>query len=808
MVPESGQQQELGQRSSPSVAADQPLLAVARAAARAALWEDALGCLLQVRRAGCASHVAALRVAGRACLRGRQWQAALSLFAELRGSVGAGDSTFLANLVAGAWAAGRQWCGALGVLADLRADRAHEVLHVAAAAACAQARRWAEALHLLAAEMPRRALRPDPLALEAALRRRGGRGTGVADRALCAADGLGARLAREELAPPRRPPPRRALSAPAASRPAAAAAAPSLHWGVLYHCLEVSRDPEVRRREQGFPHECLRLLADVYENTTGQVQDSGTSQQLFGIPLNNIAFVPAFRGASKDDRATANDVARTGRVGHFLKAKASATLDIPVSGADIQALRATTPPAPHALVADLRDYHPTLDDKLMNFVKEYGADVPAPSDQETSWSARQLAPFLREVHGPEVPDSGLPVGAAWGGKRGQSPFRRDLAVLAGFSASLNLSTLANTFIATLAEQGPSAPCACEANARPPGDSTTAWLQPDPGRIAGSARDAPQATAAPMYGAASRDVWLSAPRADHAHLVTGSLVSEATMGPWLPAGAIGGPVKMPKQLVAYRIPPCCWAWKSRRLHHGCDGVAAGVVHVGELPKPQGKPSKANGNPVWMPGTVEYSSEGSPGVSQQAAPAAGQPAGRASPGLTKADGARSDRVRTFMQLFYRGCPVKVVVPRSFKLLDELERGQKAERASQVSWGLARDDDATLTDWNGTIFGPIDTVFDNRIYSLAIVCGPNYPDEPPVVKFTVPIRLSCVAADGSVLPGWHCLANWRREWTIENVLDNLRKEMTSAQNRRLPQPADAPEAPSTGNGGTWGLNNFGFD
>jgi len=153
--------------------------------------------------------------------------------------------------------------------------------------------------------------------------------------------------------------------------------------------------------------------------------------------------------------------------------------------------------------------------------------------------------------------------------------------------------------------------------------------------------------------------------------------------------------------------------------------------------------------------------------------------------------------------------VVVPRSFRLLDELEKGQKAERASQVSWGLARDDDMSLTDWNGTIFGPIDTVFDNRIYSLSFVCGPDYPDLPPVVKFTCPIRMNCVDADGSILPGWSFIKGWKRELTMENILDALRREMSTAANRKLPQPADGPQAPpSSSGGGRWGRSEFGFD
>mmetsp|Transcript_36717 Transcript_36717/g.87895 ORF Transcript_36717/g.87895 Transcript_36717/m.87895 type:complete len:208 (-) Transcript_36717:93-716(-) len=137
-------------------------------------------------------------------------------------------------------------------------------------------------------------------------------------------------------------------------------------------------------------------------------------------------------------------------------------------------------------------------------------------------------------------------------------------------------------------------------------------------------------------------------------------------------------------------------------------------------------------------------------------------------------------------------EVVVPRSFRLLDELERGQKAVRASQVSWGLACDDDMSLTDWNGTIFGPIDTAFDNRIYSLEIKCGPNYPDAPPEVKFASPISMTCVNADGSVDCAWGLFGNWKRQYTVETVLDQLRREMSSPANRRLPQPAAAPPRP----------------
>ena len=85
---------------------------------------------------------------------------------------------------------------------------------------------------------------------------------------------------------------------------------------------------------------------------------------------------------------------------------------------------------------------------------------------------------------------------------------------------------------------------------------------------------------------------------------------------------------------------------------------------------------------------------------------------------------------------------------------------------SYGLSDGDDLLMSNWNGTILGPphvrrnlacfslslwrltnSQSVHENRIYSVKIRCGEQYPDAPPEVTFVSKINLPCVKGDGKV-------------------------------------------------------------
>ncbi|KAI5801416.1 ubiquitin-conjugating enzyme/RWD-like protein [Peziza echinospora] len=130
----------------------------------------------------------------------------------------------------------------------------------------------------------------------------------------------------------------------------------------------------------------------------------------------------------------------------------------------------------------------------------------------------------------------------------------------------------------------------------------------------------------------------------------------------------------------------------------------------------------------------------------------------------------------------------VPRNFRLLEELEKGEKGLGADGCSYGLVDGDDVMMSGWNATILGPPHSVHENRIYSLKIYCGDNYPDQPPQVSFISRINLPCVNQTGLVdLSKLSRVAVWNREFTMEKILVALREFMAHPSNKKLPQPPE---------------------
>ncbi|XP_062184240.1 ubiquitin-conjugating enzyme E2 variant 1C-like [Phragmites australis] len=165
---------------------------------------------------------------------------------------------------------------------------------------------------------------------------------------------------------------------------------------------------------------------------------------------------------------------------------------------------------------------------------------------------------------------------------------------------------------------------------------------------------------------------------------------------------------------------------------------------------------------------------------------------------------------------GASASVVVPRNFQLLEELERGEKGISDGTVSYGMDDGDDNFMRSWTGTITGsgnatnsgassdlnlilhayvrvlvvaPPQSLHEGRIYQLKLFCEKDYPDKPPTVRFHSQINMTCVNPDTGLVEGkkFHMLSNWQRDYTMEDILTQLNKEMAAPHNRNLVQPPE---------------------
>ncbi|CAA3002311.1 ubiquitin-conjugating enzyme E2 variant 1D [Olea europaea subsp. europaea] len=133
--------------------------------------------------------------------------------------------------------------------------------------------------------------------------------------------------------------------------------------------------------------------------------------------------------------------------------------------------------------------------------------------------------------------------------------------------------------------------------------------------------------------------------------------------------------------------------------------------------------------------------------------------------------------------------LAVPRNFRLLEELERGEKGIGDGTVSYGMDDGDDIYMRSWTGTIIGPHNSVHESRIYQLKIFCDKDYPEKSPSVRFHSRINMTCVNRETGVVEAkkFAVLGNWQREYTMEHILVQLKKEMAASHNRKLAQPPE---------------------
>ncbi|KAK8805719.1 hypothetical protein WA158_002375 [Blastocystis sp. Blastoise] len=135
-------------------------------------------------------------------------------------------------------------------------------------------------------------------------------------------------------------------------------------------------------------------------------------------------------------------------------------------------------------------------------------------------------------------------------------------------------------------------------------------------------------------------------------------------------------------------------------------------------------------------------------------------------------------------------KIIVPRNFKLLNELHESEhppENKPVSQVSWGLPDLSDRYLHNWECTI-NPIPGTRFYYMLKLKAFCSDNYPNEPPKFTFVSKVNLPFVNSRGEVIPsGLDTLKNWNCDYTIEKVLLEIYSKIGSSSCRNLNQPSE---------------------
>jgi len=126
----------------------------------------------------------------------------------------------------------------------------------------------------------------------------------------------------------------------------------------------------------------------------------------------------------------------------------------------------------------------------------------------------------------------------------------------------------------------------------------------------------------------------------------------------------------------------------------------------------------------------------------------------------------------------------IPRSFRLLDELNFAEKGKypahlSSSTVSLGLSNSEDMTLTNWSGSIIH-----CNNQKFSSCKISIPNaYPEVPPDIRFETVVALPGIVdkmgrVDTSKMRRVTG-KGWDRTQYIMTVLLWLQKELDKAAN-----------------------------